>query len=565
MVYISYVSFLAILEERSSACQSKKAPPGSTNGGILVIESSLPIRRHEEQMTIHLYPYHGIITLSFLITLTLIHLLWRYREHGSSRYIIGVLMFVLIWITGQWIELATEGYRSKLLWANIQFIAIMGSPAAYVLLAASVSGNRMSRRPRLTASLLAIVPLTFLILLFTDSSHQLMRQGTELVTNMGLTVIEKSFTPLFWAFVPYNFIICLFCVYLLIRNMVTDRSVRVESALLLTGLLLPLTTTALHTFELVNFPVDLSPAIFSISCLLISWGVVRYRMFRIIPVAYSQIVSDLKTGIIILDTSGRVAAVNPSAAALLGLKPMEVIGSPAAELFSTNEELARFYLDESLQDEEIEITIEGRQRYYELSKIPFGKEPLIRGRMVAIYDITARKRSEELIRYAADHDHLTGLINRGAFLDHAEALLSMAGREQERIGCIFIDLDNFKQINDTHGHAVGDIVLKKSAALFQRTLRQYDVASRFGGDEFVLLLPGIRSQENLVRVARKVAAAFQDPIHEQIILEMSMGLSLFPDQADSIEELIACSDEAMYQAKQQGKNSICCAVNSLED
>lgn len=516
-------------------------------------------------MIIHLYPYHGIITISFLISLTLIHLLWRYREHGSSRYIIGVLVFVLVWITGQWIELATESYRSKLLWANVQFIAIMGAPAAYLLLCASVTGNRIARKPKTVGAILSIVPLIFLGLLFTDRYHHLMRAGTDLVTTMGLTVVEKDFTPLFWAFVPYNFILCLVCAFLLVRNILTDHPQRVESSLLLAGLIMPLATTALHTFELIPFPVDLSPAVFSISGLLISWGVVRYRMFRIIPVAYSQIVSDLKTGIIILDTSGHVAAINPSAASLLGLDPGKYIGSSAASLFDVNSELSTFYLDDSLQDEEIAITIGGTQRYYELSKIPFGKDPLIQGRMIAIYDITVRKRSEELIRFAAEHDHLTGLISRGAFFDHAEALLSMAGSEKERIGCIFIDLDNFKQVNDTYGHVVGDTVLQKTATLLQKTLRQNDVAARFGGDEFVLLLPGIGSQENLVRVAQKVAMAFHEPIYEQITLEMSMGLSLFPDQADSIGELISCSDEAMYQAKQQGKNSICCAVNSLED
>lgn len=167
--------------------------------------------------------------------------------------------------------------------------------------------------------------------------------------------------------------------------------------------------------------------------------------------------------------------------------------------------------------------------------------------------------SLEQVTHLAHHDSLTGLPNRALFLDRLDQAILRATRDQTRFALLFIDLDRFKLINDQHGHAVGDEVLKACCNRMLGAIRGSDSVGRIGGDEFVVLLDHVGNAEGVMEIAKKILEAIQLPMNTQgmkLTLSASIGIALFPDHALDDEGLLKCADLAMYQAKQSGRSAI---------
>ncbi len=174
-----------------------------------------------------------------------------------------------------------------------------------------------------------------------------------------------------------------------------------------------------------------------------------------------------------------------------------------------------------------------------------------------IRDITARKELEESLRLEAEHDPLTGLPNRKLFYVRLGEALESANHSNKCVALFFLDLNDFKQINDTLGHRIGDLVLKMVAERLKGCLRSSDTVSRLGGDEFTVILPAIPGKAGAARVAEKILHTISQPAsldQHQISVTISIGISLYPIDTEERESLIQKADGAMYRAKKLGKN-----------
>jgi diguanylate cyclase (GGDEF)-like protein/PAS domain S-box-containing protein len=170
-----------------------------------------------------------------------------------------------------------------------------------------------------------------------------------------------------------------------------------------------------------------------------------------------------------------------------------------------------------------------------------------------------RKQNEAWLQYIAHHDPLTELPNRGLFHDRLQAALVRARRNNERLAVLYIDLDGFKQVNDRHGHPVGDQLLQEVAHRIQGCLRESDTVGRIGGDEFVVLLDNIAQPEHAVAVAGKIRAAIDRPFElfgQPLRVSASIGVAVHPRHGDDNRQLIRHADEAMYAAKKLGGNRL---------
>jgi len=182
-----------------------------------------------------------------------------------------------------------------------------------------------------------------------------------------------------------------------------------------------------------------------------------------------------------------------------------------------------------------------------------GKERII---LLAIEDITERKKYEEKIQQMAFHDSLTGLPNRKLFSDRLGIVLAQARRNKKKVGIVMLDLDNFKDVNDTLGHDVGDTLLKAVAERLSGTLRKSDTVARFGGDEFVLIFPDMEVIEEAIQVVQKIIDRFHKPFlidTHQLVVTTSIGIAAYPNDGMDEEILMKNADIAMYQAKQAGR------------
>jgi diguanylate cyclase (GGDEF)-like protein/PAS domain S-box-containing protein len=177
--------------------------------------------------------------------------------------------------------------------------------------------------------------------------------------------------------------------------------------------------------------------------------------------------------------------------------------------------------------------------------------------VVVSRDVTERASAEERLRYLAHHDLLTALPNRLLMHDRFEQALRRAHRDQQWLAILFIDLDDFKDVNDRHGHAVGDRLLGEVALRLKNALRETDSVGRHGGDEFTVLLENLTERAHGVALAEKLLSVFIEPFllgGHVIKISASIGASLYPDDASDIEGLLGTADAAMYRVKAAGKS-----------
>jgi len=173
-------------------------------------------------------------------------------------------------------------------------------------------------------------------------------------------------------------------------------------------------------------------------------------------------------------------------------------------------------------------------------------------------DISVIKSSQDKLDFLAHHDALTGLPNRLLFSDRLEHAIQRANRQRDKVAVFFIDLDRFKNINDTLGHPVGDELIQQAANRLRRAVREEDTVARLGGDEFIIALEGINNDHDVDGLARKVINTFQEPFEIQgheLHVTLSMGVSLYPADGQDGESLIKNADVAMYRAKEEGRNN----------
>jgi len=193
---------------------------------------------------------------------------------------------------------------------------------------------------------------------------------------------------------------------------------------------------------------------------------------------------------------------------------------------------------------------------------PFNKE-VVRSRVKLQLELVRQRRHLEKLNrqlvHIAYHDALTDLPNRTMFFDLVAKALALARRSQTNLAVIFIDLDRFKQVNDNYGHAVGDQVLQVVAARISDCVRESDSVGRIGGDEFVLLLQDISSEDAAVMVAEKIRDAMNQPLTVSgltLSISSSIGVAIYPEHGNNAAELVKSSDAAMYLAKECGRDNV---------
>jgi diguanylate cyclase len=189
----------------------------------------------------------------------------------------------------------------------------------------------------------------------------------------------------------------------------------------------------------------------------------------------------------------------------------------------------------------------------ELSLVNKALEHEVRERQVLEHELIAAKEQEEAARHAAFHDPLTGLPNRVLFNDRLEHGLAQAQRHGRTLAVMFVDLDDFKNINDVHGHDMGDKVLRIIAARLKENTRDDDTVSRHGGDEFLYLLMEIGNEQDVAMIAEKIIKAIQAPCGPAVgdlVIKPSIGIAIFPKDGTTADTLVKSADKAMYRAKQ---------------
>ncbi len=273
---------------------------------------------------------------------------------------------------------------------------------------------------------------------------------------------------------------------------------------------------------------------------------------------------------VLFHRNGVVTDANDALLEIIGYTREEIVGHNVVEFVVPESlEAVTEYMRTGREDaHEIEIL---HQRGHSVAMEVVGKTLHVNGeiyRLVVLRDITARKHAEARIQYLAHHDMLTGLPNRAYLTERLATILALARRHRTLVAIAFIDLDDFKIVNDTHGHHAGDAVLREVAARIKQVLRESDMVSRLGGDEFLVILADLVSPEDAATVAQKLLQTISGPFTlegDELYTKASIGVSLFPRDGRNADDLIRHADAAMYQAKEQGRGQCRFYTSGLEE
>jgi diguanylate cyclase (GGDEF)-like protein/PAS domain S-box-containing protein len=266
---------------------------------------------------------------------------------------------------------------------------------------------------------------------------------------------------------------------------------------------------------------------------------------------------------VIVQNKHHIVLVNPAGVKLLGQESSKnMIGRSIWEFIdSENRESIEYKLVEMIEKnnkakpepiEERLIRWDNKEFYAEITAIPmvFNGEPVMQ---ILLKDITDRKRIETELENLAFYDSLTGLRNRRGFHDLMELSIETANKQGEQLALLYMDLDKFKEVNDTLGHEIGDELLKQFAKRLKNNIRENSVLGRIGGDEFLILLKDVKHSENVAKIARRLYKALQQPYQVKghyIKTTASIGISIYPNDGTSGETLIKYADLALYSAKE---------------
>ena len=458
------------------------------------------------------------------------------------------------------IQLKTAELGANLFWSNVQYIGFAIMPVAWFLMAVYFSRqDEWLNWERIL--LLCMIPLATITIAFSNRLSPLIRFDVYVTPlSDSIYILHKTYGPWFWVHSTYSYLLIFASVFVLIK----ERSrlpapYRGQVSSLLIGIFLIMLSNWVYIFfRPASWVFDPTPFVFSISGIIMAWGLFRYRLFDIKPIARDQIVETMWDGVIILDSNGRLIDINPAAQKIFthgDISPK--INGPFENELKASPELIELCKSNQNVTEEISITVDCLPLVYAVTlSLLKSERAQFPNKLIMLHDITSQKQIQNELFALSITDSLTGLPNRREFFEKLPLRIAEAKRNQNDLTLVMIDIDNFKQINDTLGHQAGDLAMKLISSAIRQSLRTYDLAARYGGDEFAILLPQTSLTEANSITARLLNAIELAGSEVNMPLTASGGIAeLYPLDDPEGTNLIARADEALLRAKSSGKGT----------
>lgn len=489
--------------------------------------------------------------------------LFAYQQHHKTgtRALALLLWAVTAYTFGYAFELASTTLSGILFWLKVEYLGISLFPAFLVIMITQYTGKDRWLSPPVLMALYLISIMT-LFLHYTNNYHHLYYH-TVGVSSLGpfpLATLKKG--PWYWVHTVYlNLALLYGSILLLGRWQRVAPLYRRQIIILLAGAVVPWIGGLLYFFGKSPWGLDLSPIALSCTALILTWGLCRYRLFNLAPVARDMVFESMRNGVLVLDTENRLVDFNPAAQTIVKKLSLDNIGLPAAKILQAYPDLIKQLALNNYKEIDFR-TFQGKKpQYYNsrLSPVLNRRKQLI-GKTIVLTNITRQTLLYQRLKKLATTDYLTNIFNRGHFLELSKKEIYQANRYQRPISIILMDLDYFKQINDRFGHKAGDITLKTLAETCSHNLRTPDLFGRFGGEEFAILLPKTTpaaALEVAERLRKKIAAIAVPFEQTTITITASLGVAGVDIACNiTLEALLKKADRALYQAKETGRNSV---------
>ena len=497
------------------------------------------------------------LLISAVLSLWVALTAWRRHTARGSSGLALIMLGMAVWSGAYAVRWSVADPAAQFFWLDATYIGVVAMPFAMTVFALQFTA-RDKYLTRRNLSLLALEPLLTLLLMYTDDYHGLFFGGVH------STGVILSGGPWFWFNVVYSYLVYLLMVGFFFREYRRSSGLyHRQTGTILAGTLLPWMSNLVSFSGMLPFKgLDITPFMFVLSGVLFAVGLLYYRLLDVMPVAQTKLIEILPDGVMVMDNQRRIVEVNPAARQLTAIPRLQ-IGQPAAAALSFWPELLGVIFSKTETLQEIR-GINSAGSDIEVRVMPlFDERRDPNGWLVLLRDITARKQMETRLRDLSTTDGLTNLMNRGFFDEALNTEFYRLKRSGEPLSLIMLDIDHFKKFNDSYGHLAGDECLRKVAAIVRGLVRRkQDVVARYGGEEFMVILP-----ETNLHGAANLANLIQRSVYEMGIphaaaerfgvVTVSLGVvSALTVSMSTPDKLIQLADEALYRAKQNGRNRI---------
>ena len=470
---------------------------------------------------------------------------------------------VMIWTAGQLLGTLVTDPDLKLLSAKLQMPGQTYVSVCWFWFALSYARRREHTSLRLLAALAAL-PTVTLFLALTNEWHEQIWLSPHIVTHYGYVGWLYEQGPWFKVHIVYSYGLVFAATGILGFELSTSKRHRKAFVAMITT---PTVTGILNLLSMSPhnpFPgFDFTALGFALSALLLHDGVLRSGLLEVTPVIRHRVVEQLSDGVVIVDRRGRIIDFNPAAAEIFAIPPQTSLNQPAGDFIKT--QLLPDLLNGRRSSAEITL---GARAYHVAATSLSSEEDRPLEVALVFRDITARRNAEtalnkikqEMERYAHT-DSLTGLANRRFFMQRLNEESERVKRGTQPLSVLVFDMDFFKRVNDTYGHAIGDRVLQVIASVTLEVKRISDIAARIGGEEFAMLLPDT-DQPGAVKLAQRLRRTISEQIigdanGRPIRVTASIGVATMSGTDRSLDQILTHADHALYRAKDAGRNMVC--------
>lgn len=497
-----------------------------------------------------------------------------HRKRVGVYPFMAIMLCGFAWAIGYAFMLMSISLGAKIFWFNFSQLGPDFSGVCWLILAVEYTGQWPAKQ-RWWWGLLFIIPITSTILMWTNPLHHLVRLSMTLTTGAsGISYFSIQHGPWFWVEVIYGYSATLVALFFLTWFWFWSFPSK-QTLFLMLALLIPFTSNVLEVLGVNPLtPYGSTAILFSLSGLILIRGLFHVHLFEVAPVARNKLFDNIGEGILIVDQAFRIADANPAARRLFS-QGENLIGQNIFSSILTETEKDSFFSDISTTSKIKKFTFRNSQYFYDINVsrlFTSNRNPV--GWAVIFHDITGQielnthlannlqeiqelqvQMHDELVR-----DPLTGCYNRRYLDEVIPREISLADHNHTTVGLIMVDIDHFKLINDNYGHATGDRVLQSVGQAMIESVRSSDKVFRYGGEEFLLMLPGITLSTAAERAQKLCESFSQLSLNslsgKTINITVSCGLAVYPLHAETLREIIDRVDQAMYAAKRAGRNRI---------
>ncbi|MDA8133351.1 MAG: diguanylate cyclase [Desulfobacteraceae bacterium] len=484
----------------------------------------------------------------------------KHRNTPAALPFAAAMMIITVYSCGYAFELHNTTLEGIKLALRIEYLGISFIPAVWLILAVIYTGRQKILTPAVYL-MLFLIPVTTLILHYTNDMHHLFYKNLEISGGppFPLAVITKGVW--YYVHVINSNLAALIGNFLYILWIIRNKGpYRRQGIAMLAASLAPWAGNTFYQAGLTPYGLDIIPFSLTLSGPVFALALFKYKMLDLSPIARDIIFDGMGDPVIVIDSSFRMVDCNPASIGLILPDGPASIGSDIDSVLGPYPDLIAQVREESGASLKITLTTRGVERSFRSRLTPILRRGRKIGAILTLNDITEHNQLMIKLKELATIDELTGINNRRRFFNLSAVEILKAQRSGRPFSAMMIDLDHFKAVNDTYGHAAGDRVLAAAASALASGLRAGDIFGRYGGEEFTVFLP-----ETLPETAAVIAQRLKERIEDldipegprSINITVSIGVAgIHSPNGEDLDSVLKLADTALYHAKNSGRNRV---------